>query len=284
MENPREPYFQEETLDLKKYFFLIIRHWYWFVISVFIAYTVAYYINRFSEPVYTVGGATVMVKHERMRSSGMEAFFGDIGLLSDRTTIQNQIEILKSFTLNRRVMDELDFDVTYVAVGRFKNSEQYQNADIKVHFSEEHNNRIGYPVHVTILSQDEYRLEINDNLGINRVMKFGEQFEHEMFNFNISLEKKEYTHEKYYFLINTRDALANRYRGKLQVNLNNPESGSVLLLSSKGKVISQEVDYLNKLVEMFMRLDLEEKNRTAVNTMEFIDEQLVGIADSLRTS
>jgi tyrosine-protein kinase Etk/Wzc len=129
-----EQLFQEETIDIKKYLFKILYNWYWFAIAIAITFSIAYYINRFSEPEYSVGGATVMVRHERMRSAGMEAFLGDIGLLSDRTTIQNQMEILRSFTLNRRVMDELDFDVTYVAIGRFKNAELYMTADIKVNY------------------------------------------------------------------------------------------------------------------------------------------------------
>jgi tyrosine-protein kinase Etk/Wzc len=277
-----EQLFQEENIDIKRYLFRMLSNWYWFVIALFITLSVAYYINRFSEPEYNVGGATVMVRHERMRSAGMEAFLGDIGLLSDRTTIQNQMEILRSFSLNRRVMDELDFDITYVAIGRFKNAQLYQPADFSVNYSKEHIQRIGYPIYITILSENEYHLEINENIGVDRIMRFEEQFEHEMFNFSIALNKKDYTHDKYYFYINDRDALANRYRSKLKIDINNPETGSVLFLSSTGKVPRQEADYMNKLMEMFIRLDLEEKNQTAVNTIEFIDGQLIEIVDSLQ--
>jgi hypothetical protein len=58
-----------------------LRNWYWFLISVLIALSVAYYINQFSEPLYNVGGATVMVRHERMRAGGIEAFLPGIELL-----------------------------------------------------------------------------------------------------------------------------------------------------------------------------------------------------------
>ena len=282
MEYRDENLFQEETIDIKKHLFKIIRNWYWFAVSLIVALAVAYYINRFSEPVYNVGGATVMVRHERMRSAGMEAFLGGIDLLGNRTTIQNQMEILRSFTLNRRVMEELDFDVTYVAIGRFKNSQQYRNADIIVNFDERHYQRRGYPVYVTIISENQYRLEIENDIRVNRIMQFGEQFEHEMFNLNIILANNDYIHERYYFVINSRDELANHYSSKLQIDINDPETGSVLFLSSKGKIASQEADYLNKLVEMFIRMDLEEKNQTAVNTIEFIDDQLVEIVDSLQ--
>jgi tyrosine-protein kinase Etk/Wzc len=276
--------FQEETIDIRKYLFLIFRNWYWFLISGLIALSIAYYINRFSEPVYNVGGATVMVRHERMRAGGIETFLPGIELLNNRTTIQNQMEILRSFSLNRRVIEELDFDITYVAIGRFKNAEMYLNSDIKVNAQPDKVQRTGYPIYVTILSENEYRLEIDDNLDVDRIMQFGEQFVHDQFSFNIELVSNNLRHHRYYFIINNKDALSNRYRSNLNINVNNPETGSVLFLSSIGKVPQQEADYLNKLMEMFIRVDLEEKSQTAVNTINFIDNQLIDIGDSLQYS
>ncbi len=281
MDKQKENFFQEETIDIKKYLFRGLRNWYWFVICILLAYAVAYYINRFSEPVYNVGGATVMVRHERMRPSGLEGFIESFELVQSRTTTQNQMEVLRSFTLSRRAMEELDFGVTYVAVGRFRNSEMYRNSDIRVHPDTSRYQRKGYPVYVTILSEHEYRLEIDDDIGVDRIMRFGEQFEHEMFSFSITLENNDYRHERYYFTINDLNSLANRYRRRLDIEVNDPTTGSVLFLSSTGKVPAQEADYLNKLMELFIRMDLEEKNQTAINTMEFIDVQLVDITDSL---
>ncbi len=283
MDNQKEQFFQEETIDIKKYLSRGLRNWYWFVISILLAYGVAYYINRFSEPVYNVGGATVMVRHERMRPGGLEGFIESFELVQSRTTTQNQMEVLRSFTLSRRAIEELDFDITYVAVGRFKNSEMYRNSDISVHPDTSRFQRRGYPVYVTILSENEYRLEIDDDIGVDKIMEFGEQFEHEMFNFNITLENEDYRHERYYFTINNLNSLANRYRRKLNIEVNDPTTGSVLFLSSTGKVPSQEADFLNKLMELFIRMDLEEKNQTAINTIDFIDDQLVDITDSLNS-
>ncbi len=281
MDYNKEQFFQEETIDVKKYLFKVLHNWHWFLISLILAIAAAYYINRFSEPVYNVGGATVMVRHERMRPGGMEGFIESFELVQSRTTIQNHIEILRSYTLSRRAMEELDFGITYVAMGRFKNSKMYKNSDIRVHQDTTRYQRKGYPVYVTILNEDEYRLEIDDDIGVNRIMKFGEQFEHEMFSFNITLENNDYTHEKYYFTINDLNSLASRYRNNLEIEVNDPQTGSVLFLSSTGKVPGQEVNYLNKLMELFIRTDLEEKNQTAINTIDFIDEQLIDITDSL---
>ncbi|HCY01271.1 MAG TPA: hypothetical protein DG754_14125, partial [Bacteroidales bacterium] len=56
MDNPNNnyPHFQEETLDLKRYFFLFLSNWYWIAISVFVGLFVAYLVNRYSEQVHSV--------------------------------------------------------------------------------------------------------------------------------------------------------------------------------------------------------------------------------------
>ena len=49
-----------------------------------------------------------------------------------------------------------------------------------------------------------------------------------------------------------------------------------------GSVLAREVDYLNALNRVYIEFGLKEKNRTSLNTVRFIDEQLKGIVDSLR--
>ena len=60
------------------------------------------------------------------------------------------------------------------------------------------------------------------------------------------------------------------------------EEASLVTLSVSGPNALQEADYLNKLMEVYIRQGLEYKNQTAEKTIEFIDQQLGLIADSLR--
>ncbi len=43
----------------------------------------------------------------------------------------------------------------------------------------------------------------------------------------------------------------------------------------------QEADYLNKLMEVYIRYGLDNKNQTADSTIKFIDDQINIISDSL---
>jgi len=56
---------------------------------------------------------------------------------------------------------------------------------------------------------------------------------------------------------------------------------TIVTLSVSGPVLQQETDYLNKLMEVYIRLGLDNKNRTADSTIRFIDKQLVILSDSL---
>ena len=63
MENTENIYFEEENIDIKKFLLRILKNWYWFAISLFITITVAYLINRYSEPIYSIN-STIVVRDD----------------------------------------------------------------------------------------------------------------------------------------------------------------------------------------------------------------------------
>ena len=141
-------------------------------------------------------------------------------------------------------------------------------------------------MYITILDSLRFTVEIDDGMGIKRTMRFGEPFNHENFNFTLQLRdftshKDVQTVSKYYFYFNDPNAFALQYKSKVTVTLND-KKGSILTLNSSGFVAQQEADYLNKLMEVYIRLGLEEKNQIADNTVRFIDQQLELMIDSLR--
>ena len=77
------------------------------------------------------------------------------------------------------------------------------------------------------------------------------------------------------------NGLVNRYRSRLNVEVND-EKGSILTLSMTGPNKEQICDYLNKLAEVYIQSNLEEKNTTSYNTIQFIDQQLRETIDSLQ--
>jgi len=274
--------YSEETIDIKKYIFKILGNWYWFVITSIIALSVAYFVNRYSDRIFQISSSVLIL--ETGGGSYSNEMIQGFDLFKQGTNIVNQKGILKSFDFQKKVLDELDFGVSYFSVGRINDPELYQPAKLKVVLDTNHYQAFNIPVYINILSTEEYEIHIEDKIEEKRIMHFGQPYENDFFSFCIVIRNPEQFHQseasEFYFYINNPTSLINRYRNRLSLYLQD-EEGSILILSTQGYVIQKEVDYLNKLGEVFIRSELERKNQIAVNTIKFIDDQIKAIVDSL---
>jgi len=279
---------QGNIIDVKKLIYKIASKWFWLVISLFIAFSIAYFINKYTDPVYNTSATILLTDKDNALVSGVENIIEEMGLFKKtrKKVVENEVGILESYTLNSCAIKELNFRVSYFAIGRIRTPEIYNTSPFVVNLDTTFEQLENHPVNITILSDKEYKLEIDEGLNIKKVLKFGEQFVNKKFNFNITLTDKFNplifkSDNSYYFIINNLNQLTNQYRKKLSVAPSDKKS-SILILTSHGYVPQKEVDYLNKLSEIFIRKGLEEKNQIALNTIKFIDEQLNSITDSLQ--
>ena len=79
------------------------------------------------------------------------------------------------------------------------------------------------------------------------------------------------------------DVLVNRYRASLKVEPVE-DYARVFTLSFDGYSPQQGADYLNELMKMYILQGKEWKSRAADNTIEFIENQLGLISDSLKVA
>lgn len=280
----------EGNLDIKRYISLFISNWYWFAVSLFISITLAYSINRYSKKIYSAS-ATMLIKTDQGASiSGNLASVvpgGDI--FRSQQNLKNEMGILRSFSLNYRVMLGLkDFHVAYVKVGRrgIVESYLYKSSPFVVLFDSLAFRPEG-KVEIEVLSDSTYVVRLNDGLDFKKEMKFGDRFIAHSYDFKIvprdsgSNIYDRNGSNSYYFYTLSPGALASQYSSKLSVAPIEDEA-SIVSLSVTGLVREQEVDYLNELMRVYINYGLENKNATADATLKFIDEQIVIIADSLR--
>ncbi|MCD6202411.1 MAG: polysaccharide biosynthesis tyrosine autokinase [Bacteroidales bacterium] len=289
------PFIQEESIDLKKFLFKILYNWYWFAIAMFFALTIAYLVNRYADPLYSVT-STIIVRDDtkagKGQLSGYENVLEGMDIFRSKKNIYNEMGILQSYSLTHKALSELkDFEITYMLVGRrgIKESSLYNRSPFFVEIDTSHVQMRGHRVNIFLLSKEKYRLTIDEGMNIDTILHYGDPFINENFSFRLFLrnpetfDPEEQLSNKYYFVINDLNSLTNQYKGKLSITVND-KKGSILILTTQGQVAQQECDYLNKLGEVYIRSGLEEKNRIATNTINFIDEQMKNIVDSLRKS
>ena len=282
--------FEDDSIDFKRYISLLMSNWYWFAVALFISISIAYGINRWSEDVFTVS-STLLIKDMQYGggTSDLANIFPGSSAFKSEQNLKNEIGILRSFSLNYRVMQELpEFHVVYVAVGRrgIVESRMYKNTPFKVVYESLEKQRTGIPVTIKILSSGSYRLEINGEAKFSTTLSFGDRFSEMGFDFTIVPNSGTFSYDpdasnRYYFYFVSPASLANQYRGKLSISPIEEEA-TLVTLSGSGPVREQEADYLNKLMGVYILQGLEVKNQTAERTIEFIDGQIGSISDSLR--
>jgi len=278
-----------EPLDIKKYIFRILYNWWIFAITIFFALTIVYLINRYSDKVYSVS-CSVIIGQESEKYGSIESLLEELSRVrkTRKTVVENELTVLKSHSLAYKTIQELDLKISYWSVGRrgIAESPLYKNNPFTVVLDSTKNNIPGTKINIVILNKEQYILSINEPFNIVKHLKFGEPFNHEYFNFTIIYNdtiNNIHFPKKYYFVINNLTALANYYQNALKVELND-ERGSIVNLTLTGKNPLLITEYLNKLCEVYIKNNLEEKNKTSENTIKFIDQQLQGIIDSLNAA
>jgi c-di-GMP-binding flagellar brake protein YcgR len=285
----------DDTIDIKRYLSLYISNWYWFVGALFLALGFAYLINRYSEKVYTVS-STLLIKDDQM--GGMSSTLSNVipggDIFRSQQNLLNEMGILRSYSLNYKVIEELlDFHVVYMGVGRrgIVETRMYKTSPFIVKYEAVDTQPLEIGVGIRILNEDEFQLTIDDeywgqNIKYSEVHSFGERFND--FGFDFIVDKRfdgedvvsKNGSNNYWFYFVSKESLAFQYKNKLSV-APIEEDASLVTLSVSGPNSNQEADYLNKLMDVYIRYGLENKNQTADSTIIFIEGQLNVIVDSL---
>lgn len=281
---------EQDNFDIRRYISLFLSNWYWFAISLLLALTIAYSINRYSEKLFTVS-AILMINDNQYGSNRIISSVipgGDVFTSSQNMT--NEISILKSFSLNKRVIEALpEFRIFYYGVGRRNIVEKrlYKNAPFII-LTDSIDNQPRYAkIKVKIISPESCLIEIDGYENSEKQVNFGESYYAYGFNFMIDIrDQSSFNYDldasnKFYFYFTGSDELANIYRENLSATPIEKDA-TIVYLSKTGLVPQQEADYLNMLMEVYRNRSLEAKNQTAENTISFIDKQLSIVSDSLK--
>jgi len=296
METTKKPTPPSDDIDLMRYVSLFISNWLWIGAALFLALAIAYVFNRYSQRVYNVK-STIMIKEQQ--SSGaianMEQIFAG-NAYNPYPNLEDEVAIIKSYTLNRRVIEELpEHHIAYVPVAR--NGIQWQRTYKSSPFVLEkltEKQPGGKPLTIRFTSPDSFTVTPQEKgdkkSGKNkagdseREFKLGETYN--FYGFNFTVERRDSTKQisegqRWLVWFESPDGLANMYRSGLSVEAVE-NYASVFTLSFNGYSPQQGADYLNALMRLYIIQGMEWKSRAADNTINFIEAQLGLISDSLR--
>lgn len=275
-------------IDFKRVLKKYAKNWYLFVIAIAIAWWVATVKNRYIVPIYRI--STSVLIEDKSNKSVLEAK-GSISadpLFLNSKLIDNQVSLLKSFSQIKNIIKQLDFEVSYFSKGKYIWEEIYKDSPFVVNYDTNHKQSIGYQMNVKFIGKNKYQLssEVPGLIRETKNYRFGETVTGKNYSFSVNLKEDvdpdEFNGQEFGFIINNLNDLTSQYRNK--TNIEQEKAASVLIISSSGPNKAKEKDYLNELTRMFLKTNLEKKNRILTSTIEFIDNQLRQMGTALDTA
>ena len=113
----------DEIIDFRQFFFKIIKNWFFFLISLFLTFSIAYAYNRYTQELYLVE-TSILVKEDNSVASASDLLY-EKAMKTKPMSLENKELVLKSYPLVYSVLEELEFDIAYYIVGNIKVSETF---------------------------------------------------------------------------------------------------------------------------------------------------------------
>lgn len=281
---------QEESLNIREIIKPYIHRWYWFVIGAILAVVLAWFFLRYSIPVYNTE-STLLIKEVKKSSAGQPELsviseLGGIGGMGT-SSVDNEIEILKSKKLMLSVVRELGLETNIYSRGKIKDAELYRETSpfIVRLISEKLKAKYpGKPViakivgNSIILESEAFKKVIRADFNKSVSMPFGVIMFEKNPQYRPDPKKKKSEGYKMQFMSGIDRA--RYYLSLLNVTLVQKEA-TVLKIGMNYPVSDKAEDILERLAVNYNREAVADKNSEAQKTAEFIDERIIIIGEEL---
>ena len=286
----------EEQVNIQELLFRYLIHWPWFVVSIIICIACAWGYLRLTTPIYNIT-ATVLIKDEKKggganMSSELEKMGLD-GFVSSSSNVDNEIEVLRSKSLAREVVNNLGLFVTYMDEDEFPSKELYHTSPVLVSLTHQEADKLPGRMEINMILQPTGALGVQITVGEKEYRK---QFDKlpavfptdegtvAFFANNDTLSAvrpENITKERHITaFINRPFSVSKGYVNSLSIAPTS-KTTSVVVISLENTNTRRGRDYINKLLEMYNINANNDKNEVAQKTAEFIDERIGIISKEL---
>ncbi|RZK26254.1 MAG: capsular biosynthesis protein [Flavobacterium sp.] len=270
---------RENKVNFNQILFKFLRIWPWFLLSSVICVGLAYLYAKYQTPIYKVT-AKILVNDEK--KGGMVdqgEIFGELGgLLNYKSTVDNEVEVLKTRDLWKKVVTEMGLNIRYASSGRVRAVDLY-HTPYKISVFEPVLNIKTTEIELFPLKNGLLNLvtkTIDTVVAVDKPLYLsGVGYIRVNRNLNEPVRFK-----KYEITITSVNAKVSSLLQQLSVEVTNKQV-TIIDLNLNYPTPEQGKDILRKLIARYMEGNVEDKNVVADSTIKFIQNRLIYIASEL---
>lgn len=249
------------SLSLRDLFYKYVRFLPIFILSVALALFAAYAYLRYATPIYSVAGS-MHIKSDKQGARSDK--FEDLFVNDKAANIQSEIEVLKSKPLMQRVVEKLQLQVNYYAVGKIKTSNIYKQGPFLLEPLELADSSRSFSMKIRFINS--YKFRVNDE---NSTFNLGQVFKNT--NGVFRLVKNMGTAAGEYTVTYQPAAVAARPLSSAIVVAPKSLGTGILTISMQTPNAVLGADVINMLMDEYADYTIEEKNKASDQIIAFIE-------------
>ena len=285
---------EEEKINYQELLFRYIIHWPWFVASVLACLIGAWVYLHFQTPVYRVS-ASIMIKDDKKNGGGNTADLESLGLggmITSTQSIDNEIEVLRSKTILKEVVSNLELYITYYDEDEFPKRELYKTSPVIVNLTTQEADKLPGAAFIDMKLAPEGSLDVNLKVGLSEYNKHFDKLPAVLptdagtFGFTLKdsllsgkIEGQNIV-RNISAMVSQPFGVAKGYQWAINIEPTS-KTTSVAVVSLMNTNVQRGQDFINKLMEMYNRNTNNDKNEVAEKTKEFINERIKIIDEEL---
>ncbi|AUD06411.1 GumC family protein [Spirosoma pollinicola] len=255
---------ESEGLNLRNLISRYIKRWPWFVVSIGLMLAGAYIYLLDKQPVYKIQ-ASLLVQ-DQQKGSEQNNTLKELGVFTPKQVVENEIEVLRSFTLMNRVVEKLHLNVRYYEATTFSKRELYEDSPIEL--------IIEQPISALYKSPLDITLPGDNTVTINEhVYPLNKSIETPYGRLKIVSRKATARIKKMIVQVSKQTSAAKSYLSNLHV-IPTGKGSTVILISLEDGVPSKGEAVINQLITEYDQAAIMDKNKVAANTLKFIEDRL----------
>ena len=272
---------EKENENIKIILFKYLSYWKYILLSLVLSFSFAVIYLKFTQQSFKTTASLIVKDGSKNEISDQLSAFEGLGLNlgNSSSSVENEIQLLKSRSLISKVVQVLKLNVNYFDLNTVNNKELFSEKPINITFLNGDSTAYQKSGVIEIKSIDKSSFEILDN-NRKRNCRFGSTIQ-SSFGDIIITPNENFLKTFYLKITLTKfNQTVDLLNQKLVIEKQNKEN-SIILLSIVTSNTSEGKAFLQELINQHTKDAIIDKNEISKNTLDFINERITYITREL---
>lgn len=283
---------ERSSIDFTTIYTTLILNWKWYLLSMLLCIGLAAVYLRYATPVYKASTKLLIKDNDSQKSSRYGNMLlnssSTLGLMSNSNGIENEVEILKSYSIAEEAIRDLKIYANYYKKGKVKYRLQYKTNPIEVEVDAPHLEKLNTSIKLKITKSDgKYHVTGKYYVPLEETEADGPYYIDRtidklpatigtragILTFKATANEPMKDGDDIKVVINSPKVAAYKYVANLDVSQTSKMT-TIAQLVLKDESPQRALDYLRQLLFCYNRQANDDKNEIAIRTEEFINGRL----------